>query len=236
MYKEKKFLAIVPARGGSKGIPRKNITLVEGKPLIQYTIDEALKSKYIDRVMVSTDDEEIANVAKGCGAEVPFLRSPELASDQAKTIDALIHAVSELKKIEGNTYDYLVLLQPTQPFRKHWHIDEAIVKIVDQNESSLVSISEVREHPILMRTIDSAEHVRPLLNANSTVRRQDFPSFYKVNGCIYINKLDETFSSDTSLNDNKLAYLMEQKYDLDIDEPLDLEIMKMILQRYSLDD
>ncbi|WP_044736780.1 cytidylyltransferase domain-containing protein [Geobacillus kaustophilus] len=229
MYKGKTFLAIIPARGGSKGIPRKNITIINGKPLIQYTIDEAKNSKYLDRIIVSTDDKEIAEVAEKCGAEVPFLRPKELATDNAKTIDALIHAVKELEK-RGSKYDYVVLLQPTQPLRRSWHIDEAIQKIVETNEESLVSVSEVKEHPILMRTIGEDGKVKNLMGISSTVRRQDFPTFYKVNGAIYINKINENFTKNTSLNDNKLAYLMDKKYDLDIDEPIDLEFFKLFLQ------
>jgi CMP-N,N'-diacetyllegionaminic acid synthase len=229
MYKGKTFLGIIPARGGSKGIPRKNITIINGKPLIQYTIDEAKNSKYLDRIIVSTDDKEIAEVAEKCGAEVPFLRPKELATDNAKTIDALIHAVKELEK-RGSKYDYVVLLQPTQPLRRSWHIDEAIQKIVETNEESLVSVSEVKEHPILMRTIGEDGKVKNLMGISSTVRRQDFPTFYKVNGAIYINKINENFTKNTSLNDNKLAYLMDKKYDLDIDEPIDLEFFKLFLQ------
>ena len=153
MYKDKTFLVIIPARGGSKGIPNKNIIEVEGKPLIKYTIDAALDSKYIDRVVVSTDSKEIARVSVDSGADVPFLRPDELSIDTAKTIDALIHAVNTLQEY-GNTYDYLVLLQPTQPLRQSFHIDEAIEKIVEKNKDSLVSISPVQEHPILMRTIN----------------------------------------------------------------------------------
>lgn len=230
MYKEKTFLAIIPARGGSKGIPRKNIINVQGKPLIQYTIDEAKQSKYLDKIIVSTDDEEIAEVSKKCGAEVPFLRPKELASDKAKTIDALIHAVDELKK-QDCKYDYIVLLQPTQPLRKSYHIDEAIEKIVQAGEESLISVSTVKEHPILMRSIDKSGKVKNLLELNSTVRRQDFPKMYKVNGAIYINKLNENFNEHTSMNDNKLAYIMDEIYDIDIDEQIDLDILNIKLEK-----
>lgn len=230
MYKNKSFLALIPARGGSKGIPYKNIVKVNGKPLIQYTIDEALHSNFLDRIVVSTDDEKIAEISKKCGAEVPFLRPKQLADDNAKTIDVLLHALHELKK-NGKVYDYLVLLQPTQPLRKSWHIDEAINLIVDKQEESLVSVSPVREHPILMRTINKDGKVQNLLKTQSTIRRQDFPTYYKVNGAIYINKINDNFNKSTSLNDNKLAYKMSKKYDLDIDEPIDLEIFKFFISR-----
>ncbi|KGG79683.1 acylneuraminate cytidylyltransferase [Caloranaerobacter azorensis H53214] len=229
MYKNKTFLAVIPARSGSKGIPNKNIVNINGKPLIQYTIDEALKSKYLDKIIVSTDSEKIANIARKCGANVPFLRPAELASDTAKTIDVLIHVIDELKKI-GDKYDYVVLLQPTQPLRQAFHIDEAIEKIVNNNESSLVSVSKVKEHPILIRTIKEDGTLENLLKVNSTVRRQDFPDYYKVNGAIYINKINETFNNNLSLNDNKIPYIMEEEYDIDIDVPLDLEIFKIKLR------
>ncbi|TWT27722.1 cytidylyltransferase domain-containing protein [Planomicrobium sp. CPCC 101110] len=232
MYQNKKLLAIIPARGGSKGIPNKNIIQVVGKPLIKYSIDEALKSKYLDAIVVSTEDEAIKKVALECGAEVPFLRPIELAADTSRTIDALIYTLRKLEK-EGRKYDYIVLLQPTQPLRKSWHIDEAIEKIVEVDADSLVSVSEVNEHPILMRTIDEKNRANNLLEIKSTVRRQDFSKIYKVNGSVYINKINENFNYDTSLNDNSLAYIMAREFDVDIDEIFDLEIFKLRLENNS---
>ncbi|MEJ8552660.1 acylneuraminate cytidylyltransferase family protein [Tepidibacter sp. Z1-5] len=233
MYKGKTFLGIIPARGGSKGIPRKNIVNINGKPLIQYTIDESKNSKYLDRIVVSTDDDEIADISKKCGAEVPVLRPKELATDKAKTIDAVIYTIEKLKN-HNSEYDYVVLLQPTQPLKKSWHIDEAIVKIVDSDRESLVSISKAKEHPILMRTLEDNGEVKKLIKVNSTIRRQDFPLVYKVNGAIYINKINDNFTKDISLNDNKLAYIMDEKYDLDIDEPIDLKKFELCCSLNSL--
>lgn len=229
MYKSKSILCIIPARGGSKGIPRKNIALINGKSLIQYTIDEAKASKYIDKVIVSTEDNEIALVAQNCGAEVPFLRPAELAKDTTRTIDVLINTVDELTK-RGFRYDYLVLLQPTQPLRNNFHIDEAIESIIEADRESLVSISEVQEHPILMKTINEFGNMENLLDQRSDVRRQDFKKIYKVNGSIYINKLNDNFNNTISLNDNKLAYIMDKKYDLDIDEPEDLRMFELLIK------
>jgi CMP-N,N'-diacetyllegionaminic acid synthase len=228
MYKGKKFIAVIPARGGSKGIPDKNIIDVNGKPLIQYSIEAAQQSKYIDKIFVSTDSEKIANVAIKCGINVPFLRPKELATDTSKTIDVLVDLVNRFKE-QNEYFDYLVLLQPTQPLRQYFHIDQAIEKIVNTNVNSLVSVSKVKDHPILVRTIDEDGLLHNLINTNSTVRRQDFQDFYKVNGAIYINKLDETFNLNTSLNDNKLAFIMDEKYDLDIDNMLDLKICRLLL-------
>ena len=230
MYKDKKILAVIPARGGSKGVPRKNIINVDGYPLIKYTIDCGKYSKYLDRVIVSTEDLLIKKVAEGNGGVVPFLRPQELAEDTSKTIDCIVHAVDTLKSM-GEEYDYVVILQNTVPLRKSWHVDEAIEKIIDSNETSLVSISEVEEHPILMRTLNEDETVKNLLHMNSTMRRQDFPKFYKVDGAIYIQKIDENFNLETSLNDGKLGYIMEKKYTTDIDNYIDIKIVEYYLEK-----
>ena len=153
MFCNKKILALVPARGGSKGIKDKNIILLHGAPLISYTIDSALGSKYIDNTVVTTDSERIASVAKLYGADVPFLRPVELASDSAKTVDAVIHAIETLATI-GQNYDVLVLLQPTQPLRTSEDIDNAIELFFKNNRQSLASVTPVENHPILIRSID----------------------------------------------------------------------------------
>ena len=230
MYKNKKILAVIPARGGSKGVPFKNIIEVGGKPLIKYSIDCAKESKYIDRTIISTDSLEIKKIVEKCGGDVPFLRPTELAQDNSKTIDCLVHAVNWLKE-RGEEYDYLILLQNTVPLRKGWQIDEAVEKLFNSNERSLVSVTEVDEHPILMRTLNEDDTVKNLLNMNSTVRRQDFPKFYKVDGAIYIQKLDENFNLETSLNDGKLAYVLDRKYSTDIDNYLDIKIIEYYLEK-----
>ncbi len=230
MYKDKKILAVIPARGGSKGVPRKNIIEVGGHPLIKYTIDCGKNSKYLDRTVISTEDLLIKRVAEENGGDVPFLRPKELAEDTSKTIDCIVHAVNTLKSM-GEEYDYVIILQNTVPLRKSWHVDEAIEMIVDSSERSLVSISEVDEHPILMRTLNEDKTVKNLLQMNSTMRRQDFPKFYKVDGAIYIQKLDKDFNLDTSLNDGKLGYIMERKYSTDIDNYLDIKIIEYYLEK-----
>lgn len=215
MYKNKTFIAVIPARGGSKSIPRKNIIDVAGKPLIAYTIETALASRYLDRVIVSTDDAEIAEVSKQYGAEVPFLRPAHLATDEAKTIDTVIDTLERIEQ----SYDYVVLLQPTQPLRTVQQIDDAIQQVVEQNQSSLVSVEEVTDHPILYRTMTTEGKLLPLLHQNSTVRRQDFEPYYKVNGLIYINKISD-LTSATSLNDNVYAFLTHSVIDIDTREDL----------------
>lgn len=230
MYKGKKILGIIPARGGSKGIPSKNIIEIYGKPLIQYSIECANSSKYLDRTVISTDDLEIKAVAEKFGGDVPFMRPAELAQDTSKTIDAVVHAINWLKE-HGEEYDYLVLLQNTVPLRKGWHIDEAIEKLFESDEKSLVSVTEVDENPVLMRTINEDGTVKNLLSLNSTMRRQDFPKFYRVNGAIYIQELNEDFGLATSLNDGRLAYVMNEKYSVDIDTYLDIKKIEYYLDQ-----
>lgn len=227
MYNSKRIIALVPARGGSKGIKRKNVMALGGRPLISYTIEAALASKYIDTVIVSTDDREIANVARGLGALVPFYRPADLATDEAPTIGVVLHAMEYLESI-GDVYETLVLLQPTQPLRATADIDEALEFHFANDERSLVSVSLVDDHPLLIRTIDGNNSAVRLIDANSTCRRQDMPTFYKVNGCIYINNVNE-LSSRTSFNDNDLAFVMDPNHSVDIDEIKDAFIAEYYL-------
>ena len=226
MYLKKKILALIPARGGSKGIKNKNITLLNEKPLIAYTVEAAVKSKYIDKVVVSTDSIKIAETAKEYGACIPFIRPIELAQDSSKTIDVVIHAIGELNK--NGDYDCLILLQPTQPLRNEKDIDGALEEYFKKGEKSLVSISEVNDHPLLIRHIDSTGDLKKLLNVSSTCRRQDMPKYYRVNGAIYINKILD-INNNTSFNDNEIPYIMPQERSVDIDEPIDMVIAEYYL-------
>ncbi|MGE7672168.1 cytidylyltransferase domain-containing protein [Lysinibacillus sp. NPDC094403] len=225
MYKGKTVLGIIPARGGSKGIPYKNILEIIDKPLIAYTIESALASKYLDEVIVSTDCKKIAEVSIRYGAKIPFLRPKHLATDKAKTIDAILHTINKLEE----NFDYIVLLQPTQPLRKTRHIDEAIEIIIDNSYKSLLSVTKVNEHPILMRTIEEDNKLVPIINVNSTVRRQDFKDVFIVDGSIYIND-SKTLSPTTSLNDNEYAYVMDEIV-IDIDDYSDVQKLKEILKK-----
>lgn len=228
MISGKKILAIIPARGGSKGIPGKNIINIAGKPLIQYTIEAATKSMYIDEIHISTDDIKIASVVEALGIKVNRLRPSRLAQDDSKTIEVVIDVLNYYRSLK-NHYDYMILLQPTQPLRQAYHIDEAIEEFHESGEDSLVSVSLVEEHPILMRKINENGLLKPLLQQNSTVRRQDFPKYYIVNGAIYINKI-ETINLNTSLNDNLIPYIMDRKYHIDIDTFKDLKQFELLLE------
>jgi len=227
MINGKKVLALIPARGGSKGIPNKNILKINKKALIAYTIEAALECDYIDSVVVSTDSEAIAKTSIKLGAEVPFIRPIELAGDKSRSVDAVIHAITSLKAL-GREYDYICLLQVTSPLRTASDIAGALKTFVKNQEKSLLSVSEVSESPILMRKIDENGHLLPLMNCNSSVRRQDMPAFYRVNGAIYINKAD-SINEETSFNDNEIAYIMDKTHSVDIDGYEDIALMKYYL-------
>lgn len=227
MINDMRVCAIIPARGGSKGIKNKNIKLFCGEPLISYAINAAKKCVYIDKVFVSTDSIEIAEISAKCGAEVPFMRPVELASDTSKTIDAIVYTIEKLRSMNEH-FDVLVLLQPTSPLRNYLNITEALEKFVEFSCRGLVSVNEVEENPILFRTIEEGL-LKKLLQVNSTVRRQDMPTYYKVNGAIYINLVEE-IDSNLSFNDNKVAYIMDTKQSVDIDTIEDFEYAENLMR------
>ena len=227
MLKELKILALIPARGGSKGIKEKNITPLCGRPLIAYTIDAALQSKYIDDVVVTTDSEKIADIALQSGAQIPFLRPKELASDSSSTLDAVLHAIGALKNMD-KIYDILILLQPTQPLRTSEDIDLCLEHYYQCGMQDMVSVCEVDDHPLLIRSIDEKGKLVKLLNTNSTCRRQDMPKYYRVNGCIYVNAVSR-LDRNTSFNDNPMPFVMEKSHSVDIDETKDLYLAEWYL-------
>lgn len=224
--RREQVLGLIPARGGSKGIPGKNTKYLAGKPLIAYTIEAAKECSCIDDVLVSTDSVDIAEVAREYGAWVPFLRPDELASDTAKTIDAVMYTVNRLTK-EGREYDYVILLQPTSPLRKADDIEEAFL-LARKTGEDVVSVSEVTDSPILIRTCERDGRLNPLLSGSSTVRRQDMPKYYRVNGSIYVNHVSK-LSSGTSLNDNRIGYVMPKERSVDIDEMVDFLVAENYL-------
>ncbi|HYE09850.1 MAG TPA: acylneuraminate cytidylyltransferase family protein [Patescibacteria group bacterium] len=221
MYKNKKIAAIIPARKGSKGIPNKNITKLKGTPLIAYSIIQAKKSLILDKIIVSTDSEEIFNIAEAYEADIKGLRPEELSSDTAVLYDVLKYEVNNHRLIEGN-FELIVLLQPTSPLRQSYMIDDALEQFIDEEQKSAVSVSVVEEHPIYMRTINQEGQLVKVLSVESTVRRQDLPTYYRVNGMIYINKISDILESYVSLNDNLSPIIIPKEYDIDIDDINDL--------------
>lgn len=216
MYDESTVLALIPARGGSKGIPGKNIKLFSGRPLIAYTIAAARESRYVDSVVVTTDSREIADIALEYGAEVPFLRPAELAQDSSRTIDAIVHARDAMERL-GRSHDVVVTLQPTSPLRRAEEIDAALEAFFERGGLGLASVSEVTENPVLTRRLDRSGVLHPILSMPSTVRRQDMPRFWHVDGAVYINRSDD-LTTETSLNDNPIGYVMPRLRSSDIDD------------------
>ena len=217
MFNDKRILAIIPAREGSKGIVNKNIIDLNNKPLIAYSIEAAKESNYIDDVIVSLK----------YGAEVPFFRPKSLATDNSKTIDSIIYTINRLRDM-GREYDVLILLQPTSPMRTVKHIDESLSLFFKNNQESLVSVNQIDISPILVRTIKNGK-LLSILNQNSTVRRQDMDFYYKINGAIYINCINEV-DENLSFNDNVIPYIMDNTYSIDIDTIEDLQLARQKLK------
>lgn len=218
-----KILAIIPARGGSKGIPRKNIRPLAGKPLIAWTLEAARAATRLDRIIVSTEDEEIAAIARACGAEVPFLRPAELAGDDTPTLAALQHVVAKLQKDESYCPDAVMTLQPTSPLRTAVHIDEAAdLFAADPQADSLVSCVKVPHvfHPrsVMKRTADG--YLAPYLDETQPFRRQDKETVFARNGAaVYITRTPclERFVFGGKL----IGYPMDERSSVDIDTQAD---------------
>ena len=180
-------LGIIPARGGSKSVPGKNIALVAGKPLIYYTIRAAKRSGFMDRIVVSTDSAEIRDVAKDLGAEVPFLRPPELARDDTPGVEPVLHMLEELAEREGYHCDYMMKLQPTSPLRTAEDIRGTMNVIKRTGAEAVVSVTPVSQHPLWMRKITPEGRLADFMeDSKAYVRRQDLPELYALNGATYL--------------------------------------------------
>lgn len=217
MSKKPNILAIIPARGGSKGIPRKNVRLLCGKPLIAYTIEAALSSKLVDRVVVSTEDEEIGKISREYGAEI-IKRPEELATDDTPTEPVLEHAIKHLEQIENYKADIVVLLQPTSPLRNTRHIDEALETFLINKYDSLLSVCS--SHAFLWKVARKGPY--PLnYDFRSRPRRQDRELEYRENGAIYITKYDILINEHNRLGGKVGLYVMPEENSLEIDTEFD---------------
>lgn len=236
MIDNKIVLAIVPARGGSKGIPRKNIKNLCGKPLIAWTIEQALKSKYIDRLIVSTEDEEIAKISRDYGAEVPFSRPIELAQDDTPGIEPILHCINWLKDNENYYPDYVCILQCTSPLRKVNHIDEALEKLIEKKADSIIGVRKSEISPYWMKNIVNGKLVDFIKDSHKYVRRQDLPAVYRLNGAIYIGKTDILVNNRNWYTDNTLPYIMSQEDSIDIDTIMDFKFAEIIMKEKLKDE
>ena len=221
MIKNKKVLAVIPARGGSKGIPNKNIVPLLGKPLINWTIEAARSSRYIDRLILSSDHPNICEVAKAAGCEVPFTRQDELATDEAQTIDVILDA---LDRVPG--FDLVVVLQPTSPLRSSSDIDSCIELLMEHDAHSAVSLAPVTEHPFLVYSMGADIRLKSFLKVDParSLRRQDLPLAYSLNGAIYAAEVDWLREYRLFVSDETVGYVMPKETSIDIDNQSDLEV------------
>lgn len=219
-------LAIIPARGGSKGLPGKNIKPLAGKPLIAWTIEAAQQSQYIDKVILSSDDEQIIETAKQYGCEVPFIRPTELASDTATSIDVVLHALENV-----SAHDLIILLQPTSPLRDAHDIDAALEYMVEKNADSCASVCTPDKSPYWMYHTNDNGTLIPLINTELNAnQRQQLPAVYALNGAIYINQTLQIQKTRKFVDSNTVAFSMSKTHSVDIDDFEDFQVAKCLLE------
>ncbi len=227
-----RVLGLVTARGGSKGIARKNLRLVAGRPLIAWTLDAAIASRRLTRAILSTDDPEIALVARATGVEAPFLRPAELAGDASPHFDVVCHALDWLKTNRGEIYDYVCLLQPTSPLRIGEDIDGAVDLALSRDADAVVGITVSPVKPHLLFSMDDSASLTPILQpAEGYARRQDRPSAFVLTGAIYVNRVESLRRDQTFTPSGALGYLMPLDRSLDVDSETDLQAAEAALAK-----
>lgn len=226
------MLAIIPARGGSKGVPRKNIKLLAGKPLISYTIEAAKESKNIDRIIVSTDDQEIADLAIKNGAEVPFLRPAELATDNAKAIDTYIYTIERLNKMGSDSIKEFIVLQPTSPLRTSSDIDNAVKIYFENNAETVISVVKSEHHPTWHKKITKDGRLVDCYDSvDNNLNRQELENTYLPNGAIYIFNYQSLVKNYGYYNMKTYPYVMNQENSIDIDTMFDFIMAEFLLMQ-----
>lgn len=227
MIAGKKILAVIPARGGSKGIPRKNIQIVAGKPLISWTILEAKKSKYLDRVILSSDDEQIIAVANEYGCETPFIRPNNIARDDTPGVEPVLHAIGMLPE-----FDLVALLQPTSPLRIALDIDTCIELCISEKAPACVSLSKSKFNPYWIRMLTKNLRLTPLTGYEENIYcRQDLPAYYTLNGAVYVADCTWLANNKSFLSENTIGYVMPTERSLDIDTEFDLNIFRILVEK-----
>ncbi len=229
MLNNKKILAIIPARGGSKRLKNKNILKLAGKPLINWTIEAAINSQYIDNVLVTTDSENISKIAIKCGASVPSLRPKHLAKDTTSSFDVVEYCINNLNE----KFDILILLQPTSPLRNNIDIDDALIFFEKKNAKAVVSVCETEHSPLWSNTLPNDFSMDKFIKKeNVNIRSQDLPTYYRLNGAIYISNIkDLLFQKQFILKQKTYAYIMSQEKSVDIDNKLDFLIAEAVINQ-----
>lgn len=220
------MLALIPARGGSKGLPRKNVLPLAGKPLIAWSIEAALAAPSVRRVLVSTDDPEIAEAARVAGAEVPWLRPAELATDTATSLDVALHALDQADPAS----EWLLLLQPTSPLRTAGDI-EAAAALRGPGVDAVIGVCEAQTHPALALREDAEGFVAPYIEGVTATRRQDLPKAYAINGAVYLVRVSTLRDERTFKPAHTRPYRMPAERSIDIDTAWDFVVAEFALQR-----
>jgi CMP-N,N'-diacetyllegionaminic acid synthase len=228
VYKGKSFLAVIPARKGSKRLPKKNILDLCGKPLVAWTIEAAMRSNYIDKVIVSTDCEEVGAVSKKQGT-LTIDRPEELAIDSATTFDVVKNTMDRINE----SFDYIILLQPTSPLRDSKHIDESIELISIKKADAIISVSMTEHSPLWCNTLNNNEEMSNFIsNDIKNKRSQDLDDYYRLNGAIYIcNSTRLLYEKTFFIKDNIFAYKMERIFSVDIDEEIDFLLVGLLMDQ-----
>ena len=229
---ERTFLGVITARGRSKRLPSKNVLDLAGKPLIGWTIEAALKSRYIDELIVSTEDVEIAEISKSYGANVPFMRPKELGADNVHPAEAVIHAVNYFINEQKKEFEYVVLLQPTSPLRNEHDIDKAIELLYSTKADAVVSVCEAEHSPLWYNTLPENLSLKNFLRDDLKGKMsQNLPTYYRLNGAIYICKAKRLLKEKTFfLKDNIFAFLMDARKSVDIDSLVDFKLAEILMQ------
>lgn len=231
MINGKKVLGLVTARGGSKGLPGKNIKLLNGIPLLCYSVRAGLESAYVDDVVISTDDEAIALAAEDCGCEVPFMRPAELAGDSARSTDVIVHALKTLKEM-GREYDIFVLLQPTAPLRNAGHVDDCLEMLAEKGADSVVSVTEAEHHPLGMNILPDDMCMKDFIRPEAENRpRQELPKYFRINGGVYAVKCSLLTETGRLYSERSYAYEMDAESSVDIDSALDFAFAEVLMKK-----
>ena len=227
-----RILAVVPARGGSKSVPRKNIAEIAGRPLIAYTVQEALKVSAITDLVVSTDDDEIGAVALSLGAQVPFLRPAELATDHAQSAPVLKHCLLHMETLHSALYDAVLMLQPTTPLRRAEHIERAVQIMRDSDCESVASVVSVEgNHPFRMKRLIGNRLINYIEQGFEDMRpRQVLPAVYIRNGAIYLSRRDLVAKRGRIVGEHCLGFEMSPEESINIDNRLDFKMAEFMLQ------
>lgn len=238
MINDKKVLAIIPARGGSKGLPGKNIKELCGKPLVAWPIDAAKSSLYVDKIIVSTDDPQIADIARREGAEVPFLRPKELAADNSTTISVIAHAINFLSEI-GETFEYCILLEPTSPLTEGYDINRAfeLLESMRTKADSIVGVSEVvSTHPVFDARINQEGLITPYVGEDfsGAGRRQDIEKLYFFEGSLYISDVKTLLEKQTFYHSRTLSYIVPNWKAFEVDDMVNLICIEAIMKNLDL--